>query len=203
MKWIMDDKNSKGQNGKPKEREIYFDGRDDFSILHHAIQNTNWEEDPVVVRELIKSRKFNILDPDKQGNTSLHLAAQFDKQEDHTLLEEFLPPYEEKDDKDQDYIDQKDLEKCLVAKNKVGMTPLHLACAVGNPDSVEQLLEIAEELDNVSTSSIIDVPDSNGSLPISLAVTSKNLKMVDILMKNKAQVNQEKGLTAARSVATT
>ena len=207
MKWIMDHKQNSDQNGtpigRPKEREVHVDGRDDFNILHHAIQNTNWEEDPVVVRELIKTRKFKITDADKQGNTSLHLAAQFDKQEDHTLLEEFLSPDTEKDDKGRDYIDKKDLEKCLVATNKVGMTPLHLACAVGNPDSVKQLLEIAEKLNKGSTSSIINVPDSNGSLPISLAVTSKNLKMVDILMKNGAEVNQETVLTAARSVGTT
>ena len=90
------------------------------------------------------------------------------------------------------------------------MTPLHLACAVGNPDSVEQLLKLAEKLNNVSTGSIINVPDSiinvpdsNGSLPISLAVTSKNRTMVDILMENGAEVNQETVLTAARSVETT
>ena len=210
MKWIMDHKQNSDQNGRAKETEVHVDGRDDFSILHHAIQNTNWEEDPVVVRELIKTRKFKITDADKQENTSLHLAAQFDKQEDHTLLEEFLSPDTEKDEKGRDYIDKKDLEKCLVAKNKVGMTPLHLACAVGNPDSVEQLLKLAEKLNNVSTGSIINVPDSiinvpdsNGSLPISLAVTSKNLKMVDILMENGAVVNQETVLTAARSVETT
>ena len=203
MKWIMDHKQNSDQNGRAKENEVHVDGRDEFSILHHAIQNTNWEEDPVVVRELIKTRKFKITDADRQRNTSLHLAAQFDKQEDHTLLEEFLTPYKAKDDKGRDYINQKDLEKCLVATNKVGMTPLHLACAVGNPDSVKQLLEIAEKLNKGSTSSIINVPDSNGSLPISLAVTSKNLKMVDILMKNGAEVNQETVLTAARSVGTT
>ena len=200
MKWIMEEEDKKKSEGSSqKEKEIFFDGRDDFSILQHAIQNTNWEEDPVVVWELIKTRKFNISDPDKQGNTSLHLAAQFDRQDDHTLLENFLPPYKEKDSKGQEYIDKKDLEMCIKAENKVGMTPLHVACAVGNSDSVEQLLEIAREATLINVSEIINSPDSNGSLPLSLAITSKNLKMVDILMKKGARVNHESIITAARS----
>ena len=134
MEWLVEETKRNG--------EIFVDARDDFSILHHAIQNTNWEEDPIVVWELIKTRRFNISAPDKQGNTSLHLAAQFDRQADHTLLEKFLPPYEEKDRLGLDYIDPEDLEKCIAAENKVGMTPLHVACAVGNPDSVKQLLAI-------------------------------------------------------------
>ena len=190
-----EDKEKSDGNVGQKEKEIFFDGRDDFSILHHAIQNTNWEEDPVVVWELIKTRKFKISDLDKQGNTSLHLAAQFDRQDDHTLLENFLPPYKEKDINGQDYIDKKDLEKCIRTENKVGMTPLHVACAVGNPDSVEQLLDIAEE-----PKSIINSPDSNRSLPLSLAITSKNLKMVEILMSKGAIVNHDSIITAARRV---
>ena len=200
MKWIMEEEDKKKSEGSSqKEKEIFFDGRDDFSILQHAIQNTNWEEDPVVVWELIKTRKFSISDPDKQGNTSLHLAAQFDRQDDHTLLENFLPPYKEKDSKGQEYIDKKDLEMCIKAENKVGMTPLHVACAVGNSDSVEQLLQIAREATLINVSEIINSPDSNGSLPLSLAITSKNLKMVDILMKKGARVNHESIITAARS----
>ena len=159
IKWIMEEEDKNSQ----KEKEIFFDGRDDFSILHHAIQNTNWEEDPVVVWELIKTGKFKISDPDKQGNTSLHLAAQFDRQDDHTLLENFLPPYKEKDSNGQDYIDKKDLEKCIGTENKVGMTPLHVACAVGNHDSVEQLLKVANNAESINVSNIINSPDSNQS----------------------------------------
>merc|ERR1712210_231391 len=53
----------------------------DFTILHLAILNTNWVECPVVVKNLIKSKRFRITEKDKQGNTSLHLAAQFNKQQ--------------------------------------------------------------------------------------------------------------------------
>ena len=145
MKWIMEED---GNNQKET---------DDYNILQHAIQNTNWEEDPVVVWELIKTRKFQISEPDKQGNTSLHLAAQFDRQDDHTLLENFLPPYKEKDSNGQDYIDKADLEKCIITVNKVGMTPLHVACAVGNPDSVEQLLEVARKSTSINVGNIVNI----------------------------------------------
>ena len=197
IEWIMEEED---KSNSQKEKEIFFDGRDDFSILHHAIQNTNWEEDPVVVWELIKTRKFKISDPDKQGNTSLHLAAQFDRQADHTLLERFLPPYKEKDRIGQDFINKEDLEKCITAENKVGMTPLHVACAVGNPDSVEQLLKVANNAESINVSNIINSPDSNKSLPLSLAITSKNLKMVDILIRKGAKVDHDSIITAARSV---
>ena len=80
------------------------------------------------------------------------------------------------------------------------MTPLHVACAVGNPDSVEQLLEIAEKQKSIDVSEIINSPDSNRSLPLSLAITSKNLKMVEILMKKGAKVDHNSIITAARSV---
>ena len=49
-------------------------------------------------------------------------------------------------------------------------------------------------------SRIINSPDSNGSLPLSLAITSKNLEMVEILMREGAKVSHESIITAARSV---
>ena len=231
MEWIMEANKKSSTQGRAKEgnedektvqaqtqkrareeNEYLVDSRDDFTILHHAIQNTNWEENPVVVQELIK-RKFKITDTDKQGNTCLHLAAQFDKQEDHSLLEAFLPSDDKEIDEasrpsddrskvfqSQKYINKKDLEKCITAENKVGMTPLHVACAVGNPDSVEQLLKVADNAETIDVGNIINSPDSNGSLPLSLAITSKNLKMVDILMKKGAKVNHDSIITAARSV---
>ena len=199
MEWIMEEEDNSFITYK--EKEIFFDGRNDLSILHHAIQNTNWEEDPVVVQELIKTRKFKVTDADKQGNTCLHLAAQFDTQDDHTLLEAFLPSDDERNGFcSQDYIDWKDLEKCIVTENKAGMTPLRLACSVGNPDSVEQLLKIANNAESINVSHIINSPNSNGSLPMSLAITSRNLKMVDILMKKGAKVNEDTIITAARCV---
>ena len=220
MQWIMVANKNSSTQGKGKEEkedektiqaatqkrareenEFFVDGRDDFTILHHAIQNTNWEENPVVVQELIKTRKFKITAKDKQGNTCLHLAAQFDKQEDHSLLEAFLPSDDkEKGYKSQEYIDEKDLEKCITTENKVGMTPLHVACAVGNPDSVEQLLKVADNAKSINVSNIINNPDSNGSLPLSLAITSKNLEMVDILMEKGAKVDHDSIITAARLV---
>ena len=220
MEWIMKENKKSSTQGRAKKgnedektvqaqtqkrarekNDHFIDSRDDFTILHHAIQNTNWEENPVVVQGLIKTGKFNITDSDKQGNTCLHLAAQFDKQEDHSLLEAFLPAEnKEKGFQSQEYINGKDLEKCIIAENKVGMTPLHVACAVGNPDSVEQLLKVADNAETIDVRDIINSLDSNGSLPLSLAITSKNLKMVKILMEKGAKVDHDSMITAARSV---
>ena len=129
------------KGGKKEENEILVDGRNNFSILHHAIQNTNWEEDPVVVQELIKTGEFKVTDADKQGNTCLHLAAQFDRQDDHVLLETFLY-------RSQDYISQEDLERCIATKNDVGMTPLHLACRFGNISLVGTSPQISSDSDS-------------------------------------------------------
>ena len=180
------------QGGKKGDKEIFFDVREkdkyDFSILHHAIQNTNWEENPIVVRNLIATGKFSIKEADKQGNTSLHLATQFDKQENHKILDVFF------DNKD---IPNDDLKDCLTAKNNVGMTPLHVACAVGNADSVNQLLDAGKE-SGIKVTDIINAADNNGALPISLAITSKNLSMMEVLIQKGAIVDEETILTAAR-----
>ena len=103
-------------------------------------------------------------------------------------------------DHSQEYITQEDLERCIATENNVGMTPLHLACAVGNPDSVKQLLGIAQDAKSISVSKIINEPDNNGSLPITLAITSKNLEMVEILLESGAKVDEDTIFTAARSV---
>ena len=73
------------------------------------------------------------------------------------------------------------------------MTPLHIACSIGNSDSVEQLLEASAEDD-------IEVQmkeDANGSVPLNLAIESKNKKMVQTLIK-KCEVSEYSILTAAR-----
>ena len=189
MKWIMEEEDKKKSEGSSqKEKEIFFDGRDDFSILQHAIQNTNWEEDPVVVWELIKTRKFNISDPDKQGNTSLHLAAEFTKQE--RLLDVFL------DDKN---IPSRDLKECIQTRNMQGKTPLHIACRVGNPDSVMQLLEATKDLE-IKVPSIIDSPDNDGQHPLHLAIESGNLEMMKILMEEGVAASKEAIKCAVRFV---
>ena len=173
-------KRSRG-SAKSHEKEELIDVREkdkyDFSLLHHAIQNTNWEETPVVAEELLKLGEFKVTDVDKQGNTSLHLAAEFDKQERHKILDVFL---------DNKTIPPEDLQECIAKKNKQGKTPLHIACGVGNPDSVEQLLEATNDI-----SSIINQPDQDSQHPIHLAIESGNLKMVKILVEKGAQVSEK------------
>ena len=142
MEWIMKEyeRNERGQQKmgwvqRKTETESFNDAQErdkyDFTILHHAIQNTNWEERPIVVMKLIESKKFRITDTDRQGNTSLHLAAQFDKQENHQVFDVFL---------DNPNIPDEDLAQCIEWRNRLGMTPLHVACGIGNHDSVEQLI---------------------------------------------------------------
>ena len=53
-------------------------------------------------------------------------------------------------------------------------------------------------LKSTSLGEIINDLDSNESLPISLAITSKNLAIVEILLENGAKVNEDTIFTAAR-----
>ena len=92
-----------GSNMVPKtadsKGEILFDAQDrdkyNFNILHHAIQNTNWAKNPMVVQRLIETGKFPITDTDHQGNTCLHLAAQFDKQGDDKIFDTIVESKQE------------------------------------------------------------------------------------------------------------
>ena len=187
MQWIMDVSRTSSKSGDSEE---VFDVREkdkyDFTLLHHAIQNTNWEETPTVARKLLESKEFKVTEVDKQGNTSLHLAAEFDKQERHRILDVFL----EKDESQRFRIDGKDLEACIKGRNKQGKTPLHIACAVGNPDSVAQLLEAAKTI-GVDIPSIINSPDNDGQHPLHLAIESGNVPMMKILMKEGVVVSKE------------
>ena len=160
-----------------------------FSILHHAIQNTNWVENPIVVRNLLRTGKFPIKEAERQGNTSLHLAAHLDEKENHKLFDIFF-------DKDNN-VPTTELRDCLTAKNNVGQTPIHMACAVGNVDSVNQLLDAGLE-SGIPVMETINTPDYNGMLPISFATTSRNVNMMEVLIEKGAIVNEETILAAAR-----
>ena len=198
MKWIMDElqKKPKDNRGSVKygDKEEKYDvcERDkyDFSLLHHAIQNTNWEETPTVAEELLKLGEFKVTDIDKQGNTSLHLAAEFDKQERHKILDIFLGNKN---------ISKEDLKKCIETRNKQGKTPLHIACGVGNPESVKQLLEATKDLE-IKVPSIIDSPDNDGQHPLHLAIESGNLEMMKILMEEGVAASKEAIKCAVRFV---
>ena len=144
------------------------------SILHHAIKNKNWGTETDVAKELIKSGKCNISEKDKDGNTSLHLAAMFDKEKEHKILDLFLEDENITDD---------DLIKCLTAKNKKQSTPFHIACNVGNPESVQQLIEKGRELD-VNVSEILNSRDANKRLPIHTAIDSNNIELLKVLTSN-------------------
>ena len=83
---------------------------------------------------------------------------------------------------DQETIDQMD--------ETDGSTPLHIACGVGNPESVKQLLEATKEL-GIKVPSIIDLPDNDGQHPLHLAIESGNLEMMKILMEEGVVVTRE------------
>ena len=92
MKWIIEVYEEKGKGGISKKTNETEKDKYNFSLLHHAIQNTNTEENPFVASELLKLKQFSIKDTDKQGNTSLHLAAQFDSEKDDKVLDNFIVP---------------------------------------------------------------------------------------------------------------
>ena len=183
MQWILE------ENSRLKKEEVVnaceFD-RYGFTILHYAIQNSNWGKNPIVAQKLIESGNYKLADIDKQGNTSLHLAAEFDKHQGSKLLETFLG---------NEKIPLGGVQKCIEAKNDQGKTPLHVACAVGNPISVKQLLSAAK-----SDPSIINEPDNDGKHPLDLAVESGNLDTVKILLQKGVDVSQEAINCAVRLV---
>ena len=168
-----------------QERDKY-----NFNILHHAIQNTNWAKNTFVVEKLISTRSFPITETDNQGNTCLHLAAQFDKQRDDKVFDAFFT---------NESIPREDISTCIKRRNERGMTPVHIACAVGNLDSLESLLEVCQK-NCLPVDKIINHMDKNGLLPLCYAITNKNLKMVEMLLEKGAHVVQGTMLTAARSV---
>ena len=194
IQWIMEEYDKQPSQKRPRkdDKEANYDvcekDKYDFTILHHAIQNTNWEECPVVVKNLIKSNRFKITEKDKQGNTSLHLAAQFDKQQNHKVFDVFF---------NNEDIDPDDLKKCIRTPNLQGMTPLHIACSIGNHDSVDQLLEESKDPADIEAQM---EPDANDSVPLNLAIESKNKKMLEILIKKGIGVSEDSILTAARCV---
>jgi hypothetical protein len=199
MKWIMDmfeERRPKkhGLASIKKEKEVHYDVMEkdkyDFSILHHAIQNTNWEEDPIVVKELIKTEKFKMADSDRQGNTSVHLAALLDKQENHNILDIFL---------NNPNIPDEDLADCIQKRNLLNKTPLHIACGVGNHESVEQLVDAAKRL-HIDVASILNLADDDGYPPLHLAIESDKIKILEILMKEGVKVSEEAIHCAARLV---
>ena len=86
---------------------------------------------------------------------------------------------------------------CIKTTNLQGMTPLHIACSIGNHDSVEQLLKESKDPADIELQM---EPDVNGSVPLNLAIESKNKKMLDILIKKGIGVSEDSILTAARCV---
>ena len=142
-------------------------------ILHHAIQNGNWGTETHVAKELIKSGRCKISEKDQYGNTSLHLAAMSDRDNDHKILDLFLD--------DENICTKDDLIECLKERNNKGRTPYHIACYVGNHESVEQLIQKGTELD-VDVSDILNSRDNSERLPIYIAIDSNNVKLLEVLV---------------------
>ena len=139
--------------------------------LWHAIKNKNWGAETYAANQLIKSGKCKIQDTDQDGNTSLHLAAMFDKEKEDKILELFL---------EHENIKDGDLIECLKATNSKKSTPFHIACNVGNHESVEQLIKKARKLD-VDVSGLLNSRDANKRLPIYAAVDTNNIELLKVL----------------------
>ena len=193
MKWILEVYEEKGKGGISKKTNETEKDKYNFSLLHHAIQNTNTEEKPFVATELLKLKQFSIKDTDKQGNTSLHLAAQFDREKDDRVLNIFIDASKTPDGS----VSKEDFVNCIEKKNILGQTPIHIACAVGNHDSVRQLVESAKRL-GCDVQRIINSPDNDDSYPLHLAIENGNLEMINILMEEGAKPSEQAITCAAR-----
>ena len=225
MEWIMKEYEAKHKEfwqrlktvipGRRNEYEVLYDickkDKYGFTILHHAIQNTNWAENTLVAKKLFQHDDFNMTETDKQGNTSLHMAAQIDKTENHKIFDVFfegLTANKHMDNNDvflhgaqPRYVEYlSNLKQCIQAANLHGKTPLHIACDVGNPESVEQLISSMKELrvNSETMKKIINSPDSNGHAPLHLAIESGNVDLMKILLAEGAQVSEETFKCAAR-----
>ena len=84
---------------------------------------------------------------------------------------------------------------CIRTPNLQGMTPLHIACSIGNHDSVDQLLKESKDPADIEAQMELD---ANDSVPLNLAIESKNKEMMEILIKKGIGVSEDSILTAAR-----
>ena len=183
------DKENRGINSVKRKLEAAERDKYNFTILHHAIQNTNWAKKPVIVENLLKSGNLSITDRDHQGNTSLHLAAQFDKHDEDQIFDVFF---------EIEGIDTNQISRCIKAKNSFDMTPLHIACSVGNTDSFYGLLKFCDD-HSIKVDEILNAPNRDGMTPLCLAINSKGREMVDTLLKKGAPRTNATMTTAARS----
>ena len=194
MMWIIklyEEKVSVEASTKGNKIEIFEKDNYDFNLLHHAIQNTNNEANPYVLVQLLKSEQFNIRDTDKQGNTSLHLAAQLDIEWEETVLDMVVSANKSK------FVSDDTLMFCIEAQNKLGQTPIHIACAVDNLEPVQKLVEAGKKL-GCDLQKIINSPDNNDSYPLHLAIENGNHKMMDILIREGAKLSEQAINYAAR-----
>lgn len=225
MEWIMKEYEAKHKEfwqrlrtvipGRRNEYEVLYDickkDKYGFTILHHAIQNTNWAGNTLVAKKLFQLDDFNMTETDKQGNTSLHMAAQIDRAENHKIFDVFFERLKANQHLDNNdvflhgaqpgYVEYlSNLIHCIQAPNLHGKTPLHIACDVGNPDSVDQLISSMKELkvNSETMKKIINSPDSNGHAPLHLAIESGNVDLMKILLAEGAQVSEETFKCAAR-----
>ena len=180
---------------QPEDQEkVIFDfvekDQYNFTILHHAIQNTNWVTNPVVVKKLISTGNFPITEIDNQGNTCLHLAAQLDKHSGDKIFDAFI---------EDNYIRAEEISTCIGKPNDRGMTPLHIVCQVGNEESLKELLEFFKTK-RTQVDQILNLPDKNGLTPLSHAVKCENLGLVTTLLHEGALPTSETVLTAARCI---
>ena len=136
---------------------------------------------------MISTKIFRITERDNQGNTCLHLAAQLDKLSDDKIFDVFF----------NSSIDQEDISKCIEARNTLGMTPFHIACNVGNQDSLNELLD-ACRTSKIKVTKILNSSDKSGFSPLCHAIKCKNLEMVNTLLKEGAQATKDTMITAAR-----
>ena len=143
MAWIMNENKQMVTKRSSTMTDSFKEKKEDdwnekdrygFTLLHLAIQNTNWSDNPIVIEGLTKMGDFEMTDTDEQGNNCLHLAAQLEEKSENKVLRTFLRTD-----------DTSNIKKCLEGRNDQGKSPLACTCEAGNDDSVKELLEAAEK----------------------------------------------------------
>ncbi|RUS31740.1 hypothetical protein BC938DRAFT_477194 [Jimgerdemannia flammicorona] len=126
--------------------------REDFTPLHHAIQQGNIDD---IIKNIAQYKIFANYQ-DRNGRTPLHLAAQFGNYAVVKLM-------------------VKQFEADITVGDDYGQTPLHMAAESGNIEFIKFLIDCGTHVD-------INRRDKNEQPPLYLAVKSQKMKVARLLL---------------------
>lgn len=160
----------------------YVDSQDKEGLtpLHIAVERGNLETVKVLVENDAKVDLKN-----KDGLTSLDLAKKLDKQEIINYLlsatDTIFNAIINDDLKTvQQFIEERKIDINL--KDKLGMSPLHLAVKKNEEQIVQYLIK---------NNANVHIEDNDGRTPLFYAISNKNIVLIKLLIQHKANINAQ------------